>query len=69
MGAVGSSEPYEEAWKADTGSGIYGWEWGSASNVLMSRCREEKFEADSLTQRERGYGERTWGRGFGLGAA
>lgn len=76
MGATAetlSLSPYDDVFKPERELrefGIYGWqEW--SSNVVMSRCREEKVDAfGEQRERERRdiYGER-WARGFGLGTA
>jgi hypothetical protein len=68
MGAM-SELPYDDIFKPETG--LYDWQaWNS--QVLMSRCREEKFDP---FERKRewsspgvlGKGEESFRRPFGLG--
>jgi hypothetical protein len=66
MGAV-ADLPYDDIFKPETG--MYDWN----SQVLMSRCREEKFDPFGERKREREhewsspYGEGSFRRAFGLG--
>jgi len=69
MGAM-AELPYDDIFKPETG--LYDWQaWNS--QVLMSRCREEKF--DPFEERKREWGSSYPGqdgifrRGFGLGTA
>jgi len=67
MGAM-AELPYDDIFKPETG--LYDWQaWNS--QVLMSRCREEKFELFGERKREWGGSEWKEGRfgrtGFGLG--
>lgn len=67
MGAM-AELPYDDIFKPE--SGLYDWQaWNS--NVLMSRCREEKFDPFEERKREWSspYQEGSFRRAFGLGTA